>query len=187
METISPASPIFLVTARERILADNLPALWCYEEFGFCSQHEAHTRTEKRTRGFLPLSCDGMLPRLALSGELVMQTNEHTNPCLIKQKHDVDIHTARAASCQCCNNGCGVIRRGYKRIQRPAVSPAPSSQRFLSMQRKKKGKKRGSKKRISKQRRYAVSKQRTMVSGLAMVYLVLSALTERERARAGKN
>lgn len=53
--------------------------------------------------------------------------------------------------------------------------------------REKKGKKRGRKKRISKQRRYAVSKQRTMVSGLAMVYLVLSALAERERARAGKN
>ncbi len=36
-------------------------------------------------RGFLPLSCEGMPPRLSLSGELVMQTNEHTNPCLIKQ------------------------------------------------------------------------------------------------------
>lgn len=42
-------------------------------------------------------------------------------------------------------------------------------------------KKRGSEKRVSKQRRYAVSKQRTMVSGLAAVYLLLSALTESER------
>lgn len=46
---------------------------------------------------------------------------------------------------------------------------------------KRKSKKRGSEKRVSKQRRYAVSKQRTMLSGLAVVYLLLSALTERER------
>lgn len=85
METISPASPIFLVAARERILADNLPALWCYEQFSFHSQHEAQTRTEKWMRGFRPLSADGILPTLALGGELVMLTNEHTSRCLIKQ------------------------------------------------------------------------------------------------------
>lgn len=36
-------------------------------------------------RGFHPLSCDGIPPRLALSGELLMQTNEHAKHCLIKQ------------------------------------------------------------------------------------------------------
>lgn len=39
----------------------------------------------RKMGGFLPLSCDGISPRLALSGELVMQTNEHTKPCPIKQ------------------------------------------------------------------------------------------------------
>lgn len=38
-------------------------------------------------RGFLPLSCDGTAPRLALRGQLVKQKNEHTNPCLIKQSN----------------------------------------------------------------------------------------------------
>lgn len=42
-------------------------------------------RRPKLMRGFLPLSCDGTSPRLALGGELVLQTNEHTNLCLIKQ------------------------------------------------------------------------------------------------------
>lgn len=45
------------------------------------------------------------------------------------------------------------------------VSPAAPLRQFLSMERKKK--KRGSEKRVGKQRRYAVSKQKTMVSGLA--------------------
>lgn len=43
------------------------------------------------------------------------------------------------------------------------------------------GKERGRNWRISSQRRYAVSKHRTMVSGLAVVCLVLSALTDRQK------
>lgn len=49
---------------------------------------------------------------------------------------------------------------------------------FLSVARGRK--KRGSENRVSKQRRYAVSKQKTMVYGLAAVCLVLSALKDRE-------
>lgn len=81
--------------------------------------------------------------------------------------------------------------RGHPpRLQKNSATSGFTSPFFATVSfhaEKKKGKKRGRKKRISKQRRYAVSKQRTMVSGLAMVYLVLSALAERERARAGKN
>lgn len=82
--------------------------------------------------------------------------------------------------------------RGHPpRLQKNSATSGFTSPFFATVsfhaEKKKKGKKRGRKKRISKQRRYAVSKQRTMVSGLAMVNLVLSALTERERARAGKN
>lgn len=76
------------------------------------------------------------------------------------------------------------------RLQKNSVTNGFTSPFFARVSfhaEKRRRKKRGRKKRISKQRRYAVSKQRTMVSGLAMVYLVLSALTERERARAGKN
>lgn len=51
---------------------------------------------------------------------------------------------------------------------------------------RRKRQKRRSEKRLSKQR-YAVSKQRTMVSGLVVVCLLLSSLdTESERERAGE-
>lgn len=45
----------------------------------------AQTGGQNWWEAFFLLSCDGIPPRPALGGELVMQTNEHTNLRLIKQ------------------------------------------------------------------------------------------------------
>lgn len=91
---------------------------------------------KEQMRGFLPLSCDGISPRLALSGELVMQTNEHTKLCLIKQCMMLTFTQRELFHVSAATMAGGAIWRGYKRIQRAALSPAAPLQQFCSTQRR---------------------------------------------------
>lgn len=88
-------------------------------------------------RGFLPLPSDGIVPRQAFGGELVMQTNEHTNPCLIKQSVMLTF-TQRGlphvSAVTMAGGSLGESKTETKRSQGPAVSPAAPLQQCLSME-----------------------------------------------------
>lgn len=88
-------------------------------------------------RGFLPLSCDGIAPKLALGGKLVMQTNEHTNLCLIKQSVMLTFtqqELPHVSAVTMAGESLGESKTETKRSQGPAVSPAAPLQQCLSME-----------------------------------------------------
>lgn len=51
VDTISPASPLLMVTARGRILADNLRALWCYGVMNNTAFADSSRLTQKIKKG----------------------------------------------------------------------------------------------------------------------------------------
>lgn len=134
METISPSLPFpHGLSTREDIAWQSSSSLWCYEQHSFAvwgaHAHRQRPKTDER------FSSSNLYQ--AGSQCWIRHSNERTHKSLSdKTTYNVDIHTVRARSCQCCNKGWrGHLVRLNWGGNKSGTSSFTSCNSFFSMER----------------------------------------------------